>query len=240
LEVVVIGEKFVEQLDSTIAQYDLLAHPFYKAWSHGVLTRDDLREYAQDYYHHVKEFPVYLARLAARLEDGNLRSAVLANMADEMGIGTSSSEVSRAHSALWKDFAIGMGSPDNLDEYRPTSEIKDLIEFFNRVASDGRPEEALASFYAYESQVPRVAKEKSRGLREAYGADARTCRYFTLHETADVYHAKVWRSLLQIEIEARPESADRALDAAETTAAALWRTLDGMEIRRGLRATTLN
>jgi len=42
-------EEFFRQLDARIAKYDLLCHPFYKAWSAGQLTRDDLRQYAQDY-----------------------------------------------------------------------------------------------------------------------------------------------------------------------------------------------
>ena len=75
--------EFFEQLDARIAKYDLLCHPFYKAWAAGELTRDDLREYAQDYYHHVEAFPSYLAALGLRLEEGDLRRAVLANMCDE-------------------------------------------------------------------------------------------------------------------------------------------------------------
>ena len=69
-------------------------------------------------------------------------------------------------------------------------EIRQLIRHFHQVASEGTPEEALAAFYAYESQVPRIAKEKERGLREMYGADDKTCGYFSLHATADVYHSQ--------------------------------------------------
>ena len=78
--------EFCQQLDARISKYDLLCHPFYKAWSAGELTREDLREYAQDYYHHVEAFPSYLAALALRLEEGELRRAVLANMCDEKGV----------------------------------------------------------------------------------------------------------------------------------------------------------
>ncbi len=53
------NQEFFEQLERRIAKYDLLCHPFYKAWVAGDLTRDDLREYALDYYHHVAAFPVY-------------------------------------------------------------------------------------------------------------------------------------------------------------------------------------
>ncbi len=48
---------FFQQLDARIAKYDLLRHPFYKAWAAGELTREDLQEYAREYYHHVEAFP---------------------------------------------------------------------------------------------------------------------------------------------------------------------------------------
>ncbi len=82
--------QFFEQLEASIARYDLLSHPFYRAWSAGELTRDDLREYARNYYHHVEAFPCYLAELALRLEEGELRRAVLANMCDEKGAASGS------------------------------------------------------------------------------------------------------------------------------------------------------
>ncbi len=77
--------EFFERLESRSAKYDLLCHPFYQAWSAGRLTRNDLREYAQNYFHHVEAFPSYLAALGTRLEDGELRRAVLANVCDEQG-----------------------------------------------------------------------------------------------------------------------------------------------------------
>ena len=49
--------EFFRELDARVAKYDLLCHPFYKAWSEGQLTREDLREYALDYYEHVRAFP---------------------------------------------------------------------------------------------------------------------------------------------------------------------------------------
>jgi pyrroloquinoline-quinone synthase len=76
-------QQFFQELGERIAKYDLLCHPFYKAWSTGQLTRDDLREYAKDYFHHVEAFPAYLGEFADRLEDGKLRRAVIANMNDE-------------------------------------------------------------------------------------------------------------------------------------------------------------
>jgi pyrroloquinoline-quinone synthase len=226
------SENFFQQLDARIAQFDLLTHLFYKAWSAGELSRDDLREYARDYYHHVEAFPSYLAELGVRLDESALRRAVLANMADEKGMAGATGEESRPHAELWLDFAEGMGAPRDMRGHVPVPEIAQLTGFFHRVASEGTPEEALAAFYAYESQVPRVAKEKARGLREMYGAEERATAYFTLHTTADIYHSQVWRRQLEERIEANPQVADRALAAGESAAKALWHALDGIETRR--------
>jgi len=224
--------EFFEQLDVRIAKYDLLCHPFYKAWSAGELTRNDLRQYAQDYFHHVEAFPSYLAALGMRLEDGELRRAVLANMCDEKGVEGRPGKDSVPHSELWLDFAEGMGSSRNLEWHTPVQEIRQLIRHFRQVASEGSVEDALAAFYTYESQVPRIAKEKECGLRQMYGADDKTCGYFSLHATADVYHSKVWRKQLEKRIAFHPEASDAALDAAEDAALMLWKALDGINARR--------
>src|SRR5438094_7201161 len=98
---------FSQELQARIAKFDLLCHPFYKAWSAGELSRVDLREYARDYYHHVKAFPTYLAELSMRLEESELRRAVLSNLADEKG---GSDSANPEHAELWLDFAEGMGA----------------------------------------------------------------------------------------------------------------------------------
>jgi len=219
-------QTFLVALEQRIASYDLLCHPYYQAWTAGALTREDLREYASDYYQHVAAFPAHLSALHSRLDDGELRRAVLRNLRDEEIEG-------RPHSELWLDFAEGMGADrDEVRQRQLAPEVRELVSEFCRVAREGSTAEALAAFYAYESQVPRVAKAKADGLAERYGADAKTCGYFKLHQFADVQHSHVWRELLSAEIAAHPEQAESALAAAETAAQALWHVLDGMEARR--------
>jgi pyrroloquinoline-quinone synthase len=223
---------FFQQLDARIAKYDLLCHPFYTAWTAGELTREDMQEYARDYYYHVQAFPTYLAELGVRLEEGELRRAVLANMSDEKGGEDPRGEPFPAHSELWLDFAEGIGASRNMRGHTPLPSIKRLLSFFHRVAQQGTPEEALAAFYAYESQVPRIAEEKARGLEHIYGAGEKTRRYFTLHTTADVHHSCVWRQQLAKEVGSNPQAAERALESGQAAAKALWLALDGIEERR--------
>ncbi len=223
-------QAFLSALEQRIAGYDLLCHPYYKAWTAGELSREDLCEYAADYYHHVAAFPTYLSTLHSRLEDGETRRAVLRNLCGEEIEG-------RPHSELWLDFAEGMGAErEQVRSREAQPEVKELIAGFRQAAREGSTAEALAAFYAYESQVPRVAKEKADGLAQRYGADAKTCGYFKLHQFADVEHSHVWRELLSQEVTANPEEADNALDAAEAAAKSLWHVLDGMEARRTVAA----
>ena len=215
-------QQFRQKLDSRIAKHDLLTHPFYRAWTMGELTQEDLRQYAMQYFHHVAAFPDYLEMFESRPHlNGELAQAVAENRAGEDG-----------HAELWLDFAEGMGADRAMvSNEQPLPEIQALIETFQSIAREGSAAEALAAFYAYESQVPRIAEEKARGLKEMYGADEKTCGYFTLHQTADIHHARVWNE--QLEKQTRnTEGQTKALAAAERIAKALWRALDGVERER--------
>jgi pyrroloquinoline-quinone synthase len=220
---------FWDRLDARTAPFDLLKHPFYQAWSKGELTREDLAHYAAEYWHHVSAFPTYLSALHSRLPDGELRREVLRNLSDEEGTDAANA---RPHSELWMDFANGMGATrSDVLAHETQPEMQELIATFRELMT--RPAaEALAALYAYESRVPAIAATKAEGLTKCYGADAKTNRYFTLHQTADVHHAQVWRDLMDQELAANPEAEEAALAAAERAAKALWTALDGVERTR--------
>ena len=225
---------FFQALEGRIERYDLLKHPFYQAWSKGELTREDLREYASEYWHHVSAFPAYLSTLHSQLPDGKLRRVLLENLADEEGL-----EDGRPHSEMWMDFARGMGAPEaEVRERNISNETRAMLAHF-RAEMHSSPAAALAALYTYESRVPAIAKTKADGLKQHYGADDRTRRYFTVHTTADVHHARVWRNALSEELLKHPEQTEAALSAAEDAACVLWTALDGVEAARQARMSTV-
>jgi pyrroloquinoline-quinone synthase len=211
------------KIESIIAQHDLLQHPFYQAWTAGTLRREDLRRYAMDYYHHVSAFPTYLSALHSRLPDGALRRTVLQNLSEEEIAGV-------AHSDLWLDFAEGMGAPrERVSQSAPSASMQALIRTFRGIVADRAPLAALGAFYAYESQVARIASAKAQGLLKHYSADARTCGYFTLHATQDVHHARVWAEQIDELFGRQGASAvEELLSTVEDAARALWASLDGI------------
>lgn len=210
------------QIESIIGEHDLLRHPFYQAWTAGKLTPADLKRYATDYYHHVSAFPACLSALHSRLPDGELRRSVLRNLCEEEIVGP-------AHSDLWLDFAEGMGAHrDAVRNTPPSPSMQGLIDTFREIASERAPLAALAAFYAYESQVARIAGLKAQGLKDFYGADARTCAYFVQHSTQDAHHSRVWAEQIDKANDAGEAPHDDLGDAVRDAATALWKSLDGI------------
>jgi len=228
-------DALAQSVAAVLARYDLLTHPFYTAWSRGELTHAELHAYGEQYLQHVAAFPAYLTALHARMPEGAARQAVLLNAFEEEADG-------RSHAELWRDFVAGMAATNAGDTGRAATlpEIAALVSTFRELAQFGSTAAAIAAFHAYESQVPRIAAEKRKGLLEHYGADAATCEYFRVHETADLHHAAVWTRLLEAELAAAAAHGQEALAACEAeilhgtqaAAKALWAALDGIEAAR--------
>ena len=111
-------------------------------------------------------------------------------------------------------------------------ELSRLVRTFQDIGAKAPTAEALAAFYAYESQVPRIAETKMDGLGKHYGADDEACEYFAIHKTADIYHSQVWRGLIDAELAADPAVKADVLRGTERAAQALWSALDGIEAMR--------
>jgi pyrroloquinoline-quinone synthase len=218
------SQDFWAHLEKELRRYDLLTHPFYRAWSRGRLTRSEISFYGWQYLEHVAAFPAYLTALHSRLPEGEMRRAILANAADEEIHGLN-------HADLWRQFvlAIDVESPP-VSQLLP--EVKQLVQTYRDLSRSGAPAAALGAFYAYESQVPRIAEEKISGLQRFFAADEVVCEYFHLHAKVDHDHALVWRHLLDQVIEEDSSNGQLALEGAVRGARALWLALDGIEQAR--------
>jgi pyrroloquinoline-quinone synthase len=209
----------LDSLDALIAEHHLLKHPFYQAWSEGKLSRKTLQLYAQQYYQHVRAFPENLEQLAER-STGSLKEIVGDNLAEEV-------DSEAPHPALWRQFAESIGvTGESLDNARPLPGVAALLDTFDEIASQASLTQAVASFYAYEAQVPETSAEKIAGLRRFYDVtEPRGLAYFEVHETADVRHRAAWRGWLASQNE---EDTFGVLCAAERTLRALWAALDAV------------
>jgi pyrroloquinoline-quinone synthase len=215
-------------IDAAVAERSMLSHPFYQAWEAGELTTDALAAYARQYFHHVEAFPRAVSAVHANCPDARGRRLLAENLAEEEGLAAGKDD----HATLWLGFAEALGADEAAVRAESlNSETQALIDAF-RALSRRSYASGLAALYAYESQLPAIAKTKIKGLVERYDVGAPSAlRFFEVHEEADMEHASVCRDLL----DALPP-ADRveAHAAACELAEALRGFLTGMQRFTGM------
>ena len=216
---------FSKQLNEKLDKFHLLNHPFYKAWNEGKLTREIIRDYAEQYYQHVKAFPRYISATHSLCEDINKRKILLENLQDEEKNGAD-------HPKLWKNFALAMGADkEKIESVKKEKFTTDMIDNFFK---NGRASysEGLASLYTYERQIPEIAETKIRGLKNHYGVTSKEgLEFFEVHKAADVYHREACEKLLD---DLTNEEQKKAEASALSTAKYLWNFLSGIAEKHNL------
>ena len=215
-------------IDGKVAERAMLKHPFYKAWTEGRLSLEDLRAYARQYFHHVEAFPRAVSAVHSACPDREGRRMLAENLAEEEGIEAGKQD----HATLWLMFASGLGEgEEDVRGQQLNAETQALIDTFRKLSRRSYAS-GLGALYAYESQFPAVATAKIEGLIDRYGIqDEETLRFFRVHESADIEHSSVCRQLLDRLPEA--EQAE-AIAAGEDLAGALWNFLSGVEATAAL------
>ena len=218
---------FSQELNKKLDQYHLLNHPFYKSWNEGKLTREIIKDYAEQYYQHVKAFPRYISATHSICEDIEKRKILLENLQDEENPNAD-------HPKLWKNFALAMGADkDKIEDVKREWFTNDMIENFFHQARKSYAE-GLASLYTYERQIPEIAETKIRGLKNFYGVTSKEgLEFFEAHKAADVIHRKECEKLLDALTE---EEKNKAEKASMLTARYLWNFLSGMSTKHKIQA----
>jgi pyrroloquinoline-quinone synthase len=212
----------VQTLDARISACHLLDHPFYQRWTAGTLTKEELTDYARQYFHYAMAFPTFVSAMHAQTEDIAVRQMLLENLIEE-------ERGPENHPELWLRFCESLGlNRDDVKAGLANDSTRALIATMKSLARDGALHEGLAALYAYESQIPAVAKAKIEGLAKNYGISAeRDIAFFSVHMDADVAHSQTSREILR-DLCDTPEKATQAEQATVRTLNALYGFLDSV------------
>src|SRR5882724_5274109 len=96
------SSQFENNLRDAVMEYSMLKHPFYVAWNEGRLSKAVLREYAKQYYAHVRAFPTYVSGVHSRCAEVSIRQQLLENLIEE-------ERGDENHPELWLRFAEALG-----------------------------------------------------------------------------------------------------------------------------------
>jgi pyrroloquinoline-quinone synthase len=212
----------VQTLDASIASRHLLHHTFYQRWTDGTLTREELRDYAGQYFHYAMAFPTFISAMHQHTDDIVVRQMLLENLIEE-------ERGAENHPELWLRFCESLGlDREDVKSGIANDATRALIATMKSLARDGALHEGLAALYAYESQIPAVAKAKIEGLAQNYGISAeRDIAFFSVHMDADVAHSQTSREILR-DLCDTPEKTAAADAAAKRTLDALYGFLDSV------------
>ena len=206
------------RLDDVHAAHDILRHPFYRRWSSGELTPEDLATYAREARHAI----VALADVAARAAEsapGDRRAELDRHAAEEA-----------AHVALWDDFAAAVGADG---PGVPAPETASCVQAWTGGGTRDHVG-SLVALHTIESPQPRISETKAEGLARFYGIDGGArAAYFTLHAEHDHVHAAEARHLIEQDLVTADE--DALVADAESILRGYWTLLDGVERLRGRR-----
>ena len=215
-------QDFITRLDSAIAEYSLLKHPFYQAWSAGTLNNETLQTYAGQYYQFEKRFPQFLSALHSKTESMAHRQQILLNLMEE-----EQGEVN--HPELWLRFADSLGAPREESKNAASfPETNALIETLREATNTEDTLSGIAALYGYESQIPEISRTKIEGLTAHYGVTSDTgLSFFRVHEKADEIHRQAELDIMS-ELVRSAEDEERAIRSAQKVAKAFYQMLDGI------------
>ena len=178
---------FSSDLGKKLDKYHLLKHPFYQIyWNEGKLTREIIKDYAEQYYQHVKAFPRYISATHSICEDIEKRRILLENLQDE-------ENKDGDHPKLWKNFAKALGADDSIENAKLASFTKDKIDNYFAHARKSYAE-GLASLYTYE--YSRNSWDKNSKLKVLRRKLKDGLEFFEAHKSADVIHRAECEKLL--------------------------------------------
>ncbi len=212
----------ITALDASVASRHLLDHPFYQRWTAGTLSQEELRDYANQYFHYAMAFPTFISAMHQHTDDIVVRQMLLENLVEE-------ERGAENHPELWLRFCESLGlDREDVKRGLANDATRGLIATMKSLARDGALHEGLAALYAYESQIPAVAKAKIEGLAQNYAISAdRDVAFFRVHMDADVVHSETSRSILR-DLCDTPEKTAAADAAAKRTLDALYGFLDSV------------
>jgi len=212
--------EYSNQLINTLADRHLLKHEFYRDWTAGKLSLNDLQVYSRQYYHHVRAFPRYISATHSMCDDIKARQVLLENLIEEER-GESN------HPEQWLRFVAGLDvEREEAQSEALHEETQNLINTFFKLCRSSFAE-GLGAVFAYEHQIPEIAQSKIDGLRQFYNIQQeRTLQFFKVHAIADIEHTKQIASLIEnLSLPDREKARKAALEAGQ----ALWNFLDGMQ-----------
>lgn len=187
--------EFLERLKRDVIGHPALVHPFLERFGDGEADAEGVREFAIQYYRHVRVSRLYLAALISNCRDDEKLQLTLAEvLMDEYG----HLNPAETHPALYRRFlkALEIGEKER-EAPRTLPEIESYISVHYELCRHPDVRLGLGAMGpASEWPVPPIYVRLAEGLRKSAGLPDEALEIFTSHVTMDVTHARIMMEAL--------------------------------------------
>lgn len=224
------SKEFLEKLKREVIGHPALTHPFLERFGDGGADAEGVREFAIQYYRHVRVSRLYLAALISGCrDDEGLQLALADILFDEYG----HLNPDETHPALYRRFLRALDISEEEWEAPPTlPEIEAYISVHYELCRHPDVRLGLGALGpASEWPVPPIYVRLTEGLKKSAHLADEDLEIFTSHVTMDVAHARIMMEAIEPyagdeEGQGRVrEGARRSLDARSIMLDGLYRSV---------------
>lgn len=187
--------QFLERLKREVIGHPALVHPFLERFGDGEADAEGVREFAIQYYRHVRVSRLYLAALISGCRDDERLQLTLAEvLMDEYG----HLNPEETHPALYRRFLKALEiSEEEWEAPRTLPEIEAYISVHYELSRHPDVRLGLGALGpASEWPVPPIYVRLAEGLKKSAGLPDEALEIFTSHVTMDVTHARIMMEAL--------------------------------------------
>ena len=222
--------EFLEKLKREVIGHPALTHPFLERFGDGEADAEGVREFAVQYYRHVRVSRLYLAALISNCrDDEKLQLALAEILFDEYG----HLNPDETHPALYRRFLRALDISEEQWAAPPTlPEIEAYISVHYELCRHPDFRLGLGALGpASEWPVPPIYVRLTEGLKKSAGVAEDDLEIFTSHVTMDVTHARIMMEAIAPYAEGEAgqsavhEGARRSLDARSIMLDGLYRAV---------------
>ncbi|MGB3632925.1 MAG: iron-containing redox enzyme family protein [Rubrobacteraceae bacterium] len=222
--------EFLEKLKREVISHPALTHPFLERFGDGEAGAEGVREFAIQYYRHVRVSRLYLAAVISNCrDDEKLQLALAEILVDEYG----HLNPAETHPALYRRFLHALGiEEEEWEAPRTLPEIESYISVHYELCRNPDFRLGLGALGpASEWPVPPIYVRLSEGLKKSAGLPDEALEIFTSHVTMDVTHARIMMEAIAPYAESEEgqrkvrEGALRSLDARSIMLDGLYRSV---------------
>lgn len=215
---------FRQQMLDVVEERHCKRHPLTEAWVRGELSREQIGRWGVEHWHYTHDLHRLIGRILANCDQQEGRNMELDNLADEQNDAD-------PHNRQLLDFIDACGLDGaSLIQRPPLPTTQGMRDWLLLLADRRSWQEAAAGFHVgMEAQLAPICDRLVPVLREHYGFDERSIRFFVTHQTADVEHGG--RALSVVEKYTPDELRSRVIEAIREGTEKRWLYFDGVYIK---------